>query len=207
MKPKVICIGANKTGTTSLNQLFINQGYRCGDQLQGEMLIKHYAAGNWKPIIDLVATADFFQDLPFSAMHTYKHVAHHYPGAKFILTLRSSADEWYESLLRYHATKFGDGVHAPNKAQLEAATYRYPGFAWDANRALYTSPESDPYHRPTLVAWYENHLAEARVFFAERPGQFLEIEISDAQAAAKIAFFAGLENTTILPHLNKWPGK
>jgi hypothetical protein len=205
--PKIICIGANKTGTTSLNAFFAAHGYRCGDQRQGEMLIKEYAVANWKLIIDFVSTADFFQDLPFSARHTYKHIAEYFPDAKFILTRRRTAAEWYESLIRYHAVKFGDGVDAPDMAQLKAATYRYPGFAWEANRVLYGSPESDPYHRATLMAWYDDHLAEARAFFAGRPEQFLEIEISDAEAAAKIAFFAGFENNSTLPHLNKWPGK
>ncbi len=207
MKPLVICIGANKTGTTSLNAFFEMNGFRCGNQMKGEMLVKDYAAGNWQPIVDFVGTADFFQDIPFSARHTYRHIFPAYPSAKFILSRRQSADEWYTSLVRFHAGRFGDGLSAPTADQLRKATYRYPGFVWEAHCALFGTPDDNPYHYQSMIDWYETHLQEVRTFFAGRPEQLLEIEISDPLAATKIAIFAGFENTATLPHLNKWPVK
>ncbi len=202
---KVFCIGANKTGTTSLNEFFRVHGYRVGEQPLAELLfVKCARADRWDELTEFVRTADFFQDLPFSARHTYRHLSDAFPKSLFLLSTRSSAEEWYNSLIAFHAAKFGDGLHPPTKAQLKAATYRYPGFAWEANRLLYSSPEEDPYRKDNLIQWYTTHLYEARTWFAERPGRMLEINIAHHEAAQTIADFAGFElRMPALPHLNK----
>lgn len=201
----VFCIGANKTGTTSLRAFFAAHGYACGDQAEGERIFaKAYPAGHWEAIVDFARTADFHQDLPFSAAKTYEALDKAFPDARFILTHRNSAAEWYRSLTRFHAVKFGDGTHPPTAAQLKAATYRYPGFMWDANRALYDSPADDPYREEDLTRWYAQHLTDARSYFAGRPN-LLDINLSASDAAARIAHFAGFEAQVPLPHLNRTP--
>ncbi len=208
---KVFCIGANKTGTTSLLEFFKHHGYHCGNQAHGEMVfIETYAKKDWQAIIDFAESATFHQDLPFSAAHIYEALDAAFPDALFILSKRKSADEWYDSLTRFHARKFGNGVDPPNAAQLKAAQYRYPGFMWDINRLLYDSPPEDPYHKPSLTGWYETHLRDSRVYFsrneAAQNGQsnLLEIEISAPDAAKKIADFVGFDcRLHKLPHLNR----
>ncbi len=201
---KVFCIGANKTGTTSLAAFFRAHGYTVGDQAAGERLFAGRRAPDYRErVIALAATADFFQDLPFSGDDSYTFLAEAYPRAKFILTKRSSADAWYRSLTVYHAKKFGNGTELPTAEMLKKATYRYPGFMWDANRALYPSPPEDPYRKSDLTAWYEDRIKAARNFFSGKE-RYLEIEIEDPAAAKKIADFAGFEaRLPILPHLNR----
>lgn len=201
----VFCIGANKTGTTSLRAFFAAHGYSCGDQAEGERIFaRSYPTSDWKAMVDFARTADFHQDLPFSAAKTYEALDKAFPDALFILTHRSSAAEWYRSLTRFHADKFGDGTRPPTAAQLQAATYRYPGFMWEANRALYDSPDGDPYREQDLTRWYDQHLADARTYFAGRPS-LLDINLSEPNAAERIARFAGFEAQVPLPHLNRTP--
>lgn len=200
---KIFCIGANKTGTTSLAAFFRAHGYRCGDQAAGERLYTDRASPDYpERLLELTGTADFFQDLPFSGDDAYTFLAEAYPSAKFILTKRSSAEVWYRSLTDFHAQKFGNGTDPPGAVELQKATYRYPGFMWDANRALYASPPDDPYRKSDLIAWYEGRIETARNFFSGKES-FLEIAIEDPHAAKKIADFAGIEcRLPILPHLN-----
>lgn len=208
---KVFCIGANKTGTTSLAAFFRAHGYTVGDQAAGELLFTDRAAPDYgERVIALAATAGFFQDLPFSGDDAYTFLAEAYPRAKFILTKRSSAEVWYRSLTEYHAKKFGNGTEPPTANMLKKATYRYPGFMWDANRALYPSPPEDPYRKADLTAWYIKRISDVRSFFSAKsgpvgsPGRCLEIDIKDPAAAKKIAEFAGFEpRLPILPHLNR----
>jgi hypothetical protein len=101
-KGKIFCIGMNKTGTTSLEKFMELHGYACGDQVSGELLLTDFASGNFQSIIDFCQTADFFQDLPFSAPNCYKVLRVNYPDAKYILTVRDSAETWYNSLVRFH---------------------------------------------------------------------------------------------------------
>ncbi len=45
-----------------------------------------------------------------------------FPGSKFILTIRNSPEQWYESLTRFHAVLFGHD-RIPTSDDLKAATY------------------------------------------------------------------------------------
>jgi len=202
--PKVFCIGANKTGTTSLLDFFRSNGFSCGDQAEGERLFAQCEVPEYRDaVIAFSEKAEFFQDLPFSASDTYKILDEAFEDALFVMTRRSSAEDWYQSLTRFHAVKFGDGIHPPTRTQLKKAVYRYPGFMWDANRALYNSPPDDPYRKTDLIAWYENRLREARAYFRDRDN-YLEIEISDPDAGKKISEFVGfVPLLPILPHLNR----
>jgi len=88
---KVFCIGANKTGTTSLAMFFRSINYKVGNQEEGELLLKEWSIRNFGPIIELAKTADFFQDIPFSCPYTYQALDMAFPAAKFILSVRDSS--------------------------------------------------------------------------------------------------------------------
>ena len=45
---KVFCIGANKTGTTSLGMFFRSINYRIGNQEEGELLLKEWSIRNFE---------------------------------------------------------------------------------------------------------------------------------------------------------------
>ena len=96
-KPKVFCIGLNKTGTTSLKKESGLQGYTVGNQRQAELLFDDWVKRDFKRIIRYCHTAEFFQDAPFSYPYTFIALDQAFPGSKFILTLRDNADEWYYS--------------------------------------------------------------------------------------------------------------
>lgn len=201
--PKVFCIGFNKTGTTSLEHFMKENGFKCGSQAEGELLIKAYANELWGEIIDFCHTAEFFQDLPFSAPKTAEILLENFPDAKYILTVRRSADEWYRSITEFHRIKFGENGNLPTKQDLMRAEYRYRGFAWDANRALYDSPENAPYNKQSLLDAYDNHIANVKEIFSEKQN-LLIIDISKAEAVEKLSEFLGIKSKIkTMPWLNK----
>lgn len=155
-KPKIFCIGQNKTGTTSLKQTFEQLGYLVGSQRSGELLLPNYIDGNFKPIIQYCRTAQVFQDIPFSLPKTYEIVDKAFPNSKFILSIRDSPEQWYKSITNFHGKMFGGG-NVPSLNDLKNADYVYKGFMWDANRAIYDSPETDPYQKQILLNSYENY--------------------------------------------------
>ena len=101
--------GANKTGTTSVAAALDALGFTLGDQPTAERLIDDWAVRDFDGIVSYCRSADAFQDIPFSLDYTYQAVDQAFPGAKFILTVRSSAADWYESLTRSHAGIVGRG--------------------------------------------------------------------------------------------------
>ena len=96
-KPKIFCIGRNKTGTTSIKRAFQDLGYRVGKEETAFTFMHSYAKRDFRPIIRFCRTAQVFEDIPFSLFYTYQAVDYAYPGSKFILTIRDSADQWVNS--------------------------------------------------------------------------------------------------------------
>lgn len=178
-------------------------GFICGNQPKGELLINAYTTGNWSEIISFCNSAEFFQDLPFSAPKTARVLLEKFPDAKYILTIRGSAEQWYSSITEFHKIKFGENGEIATKQDLMKAEYRYKGFAWDANRALYDSPENEPYRKEDLVLAYENHIANVMKLFSGKQN-LLIIDISKPDAVEKINAFLGIKSKIkTMPWLNK----
>ncbi len=182
-------------------------GFDCGDQASGELLMRDYSNKNWKPIIEFCQTATFFQDLPFSAPQTTRELLEAYPRAKFILTQRLSTDAWYQSICRFHKIFFKAAGQTPTAEELKASPYRYPGFAWEANRALYNSPSTDPYNERILKNCYEVHNEEIKALFAGNDN-FLALSIEDSNAIPKLEAFLDIKSKiNQMPWLNKTASK
>ena len=190
----------NKTGTTSLAAFMEMHGYTCGDQTEGELLMRAYAENDFQPIYDFCETAEFFQDLPFSAPRTFEKLTEKFPDALYILTVRDSAELWYASLVRFHERVFGTPL---NRETLQKANYRYPGFAWEANRLLYRSPEDNPYRQEDLMADYKAHIKRVEAHFLHQ-NNLLKINLNEENAVEKLSSFLEIEpRVETMPWLNK----
>jgi hypothetical protein len=179
-KQKIFCVGCNKTGTTSLEVALRELGYIMGDQATAELLtIQYWGKRDFRRIIRYCYTAQAFQDVPFSKPYTYQALDMAFPNSKFILTVRDSSDQWYNSITRFHAKMWEKNGRIPTKKDLQQASYRYKGMAWDANRLSYTSPEDDPYRKADLVAYYERHNAAVIEYYRHRPGDLLVLNVAE----------------------------
>lgn len=88
-RPKVFCVGRNKTGTTSIAKALRALGFKVGDQARAETLIEDWARRDFRKIVRYCRTADAFQDVPFSWPHTFEALDQAFPQSKFILTVRT----------------------------------------------------------------------------------------------------------------------
>lgn len=181
---KVFCIDLGKTGTTSLDRALTDLGYQLGDQVNAESLLPAYAIRNFKPIIEFCLTADAFQDAPFAYPFTYIALDQSFPNARFILSVRNNAEQWYQSLIRFHGNLFADG-RIPSKQDL--MNWHNPN-VWKANRILLNTPEDDLYHKPSLISYYERHNADVRDYFRHK-SNLLELNVSDRGAYVEFCRF------------------
>lgn len=98
-KPKIFCIGVNKTGTTSLARALTELGIIVGKQKLAERLIHDWARRDFRRLFLYCHTAQAFQDVPFSLPFTFQALDQHFPGSKFILTVRDTPKQWFQSAL------------------------------------------------------------------------------------------------------------
>lgn len=193
-KTKYFCIGRNKTGTTSLKHAFQDLGFIVGSQPEAERLtMAHYFDGEFDAIIDYCRGAQVFQDVPFSYPETYKHLDKAFPGSKFILSVRDDAEQWYRSLTRFHAKRFGTDGQLPTAQQLKDATYVQPGRMYSMLRLNGTTDE-DPYNKDILIANYERHNREVIEYFKDRPDDLLVINVSTPGDYLRLVEFIGVDS-------------
>lgn len=193
-KRKVFCIGLNKTGTTSLNKAMQDLGYVSGNQHKAEKLIHTWAIRDFKRIIRYCYSAQFFQDIPFSLPYTYVSLDQAFPGSKFILTIRDSPDDWYNSLTSFHAKMWGKDGKLPTKEDLKNSFYGKLGGPWEANRLFYNTPENDPYNKEKLKDFYIQHNKNVIDYFRHRSADLLILNVADKKAYTKLCDFLRIEN-------------
>lgn len=199
-KPKIFCIGLNKTGTTSFHRALHREGMKLGDQVVAERLLSHYMEGDFEPIVRYCKTARAFQDAPFSFPDTYRHLYRAFPDAKFILTLRNSADQWYESLLRFTAQRMGK---VPTLADLSESTYCRKGWMYDVHRTLYgEGVEFD--NKIVKLEAYNRHAADVQHFFQDKPGRLLVLNMAEKGSFRSFCDFLEIRSTySDFPWANK----
>ena len=201
---KVFVIGRNKTGTTSLGQLLSALGYRLGPQSRGVGMLPDWARRDFAPLVAFCRTADAFQDIPFSLDWTYVALDQAFPGAKFILTVRDSPQDWFDSLVRFHTALIGKG-RVPTADDLRAHPTREPGALWTAHQLIFGVDETTLYDRATYLEHYRSHIRNVRAYFRHRPDALLVVNPGGPDALRRVCRFLGVEAPAgmAMPHANR----
>ena len=189
-KPKIFCIGRNKTGSTSIAKALRDLGIIVALQSPAEKLLRDWAKRDFKRIIRFCYTAQAFQDVPYSLPFTFQALDVKFPGSKFILTVRNNSLQWYSSLTRFHSKLFGGDI-IPDYNALKRAQYCYPGFMLEANRLIYQTPDDDLYNKAIMIEHYEFHNRNVMEYFRHRPDDLLVINLAEKGAYAKFCKFIG----------------
>ncbi len=93
---KVIGIGLNKTGTTTLAECFRLLGYKNHVSCRPDLLAL-YKNGNLAPIYEIIEHNETFEDWPFPLI--YREIFFKFGScARYILTKRQNAITWLTSL-------------------------------------------------------------------------------------------------------------
>ena len=159
---KVFVIGLQKTGTTSVQYALSLLGYRVGGTLRpGELTIPE---GLLNKVIELSHRYDAAADHPWSLF--FRELDAEHPGSRFILTTRDP-DHWYSSVCKH----FGD-------TENRMRTWIYGPGAPTENRERY-------------IDRLLRHEREVREYFADRPGDLIEIEVARGHGWAEICPFIG----------------
>ena len=194
-RTKIFCIGRNKTGTTSLKKAFEELGYLVGKQEDAEVLYdRYYFKGEFLQIIKYCESSQVFQDVPFSCPETYKYLDKAYPGSKFILTVRNDADQWYQSLTRFHAKMFGSNGQVPDVEDLKKAIHNRKGFMYNTVK-LHGTSDTDPYNKEIMMSHYDKYNKDVKEYFKARRDDLLIINVAEDDAYTEFLQFLGITSS------------
>jgi hypothetical protein len=189
-KKKIFCIGLNKTGTTSWAQAMTDLGYLVGNERAAEIFLDDWVEKKYSRIYRFCRSAQAFQDVPFSLPGMYLKLHQKFPDSRFILTVRDSAQQWYQSVVRFHAKAWSAPGHCPpTPGDLENAVYVYRGWPAVFCRQVFQTPIEDPYNRDMLLKFYRNYTDSICEYFSTYPDAFLQINVAAPGALKKMCGF------------------
>lgn len=177
MNIKVIGLGFQKTGTSSLREALKILGFKVKDTSQRALL--PILRGNDKKIKRILEGFNAFEDTPWYII--YEKLDNWYPNSKFILTIREEKD-WFKSVNRH----IGD--------------LKNPMHEW-----IYGKGKGLPKNNEkNTIEVYNNHNTKVMEYFKDRPNDLLIIDFSKNQGWKEICNFL---NKNIpdekFPHANK----
>lgn len=186
----------NKTGTTSLNYEFQRLKIKVGNQNTAESLFDDYKIGKLDKLFQYCNQSTFFQDVPFSIPNFYKILDNKFPKSKFILTIRSSADEWYESLIRFHSMtpNIPSNGNLPTSDDLKESNYVRKGWLFDVHTTIFGVSENNLYDRNTLIDTYNTHIADVLEYFKNRKNDLLILDLSKNSSYTEFTKFIGVSS-------------
>lgn len=199
-RPKVFCVGANKTGTTSVGAFLTQAGYKLAPQIPAERLIEKWAIRDFAKIGAFCRRFEAFQDVPFSLDFTFQYLDQIFPNSKFILTIRSSADEWLESYKRFTKKILG-GDKSITRENLEKIDYNYRGFFLRSLDLIYGEC-TDPFQDDVYKQNYLYHNYSIQCYFQNRTDKLLTINLADKDSSRKLCSFLDIKYDQNIPHLN-----
>lgn len=167
---KVFCIGMSKTATKSLNDALNQLGIRTRHWLPQPRVIEQLELGD----LQLEALAEYDGLTDVIGIRWYKELDRTYPGSKFILTVREK-EEWLASIANFWP--FDD----PYKRQRAHYYYRISVFG------------CLDFKRDHFWDVYQDHVTAVRKYFADRPGDLLELDICGGDGWEVLCPFLGIE--------------
>jgi hypothetical protein len=161
---KIVGIGLNKTGTTTLGIALETLGYDViGCKRKNFQL---WRAGHFDSLLNgVMEDYDAFEDWPWPLM--FRRIDQHFEDhVRFILTRRKSAEAWYQSLVK-HARSTGP-------TEYRRVVYGFP------------LPETNP---QAHKQFYEEHLHSVRSYFKEKPHKLLEVAWDEGHGWEELCTF------------------
>jgi hypothetical protein len=204
---KIICLGLNKTGTSSLARSLKNIGLTTWDDHNPiyNLNFSHYTFANSAvgTTIDLIEKldVDFYQDIPFSCPGISEKIIKIFPQSKYILTKRDNTKQWVESVKNFWSVFFEDNKFTPNVIKyaehytrnfgdLPELSYLLTMFeSWKINE--YGGSIDDK-----LAQVYESHNLSVKNTLTANNCDWIEINVAQQNEFKKLTDWLNIDNQT-----------
>jgi len=211
-KRKIICVGLNKTGTTSLAKGLKNLGLKGYPENIGHQFLTHSvlndSIGSTISAIEDVQY-DFYEDMPFSFPDVYKRVFKTFPNEKYIITVRDNVDKWVKSCMNF----YGDAIDTKRLISFDNRVPYSHMYCGIETHKVYN------WGHPMFKSWgidnvdnieeklrnvYLKHIKDFIEFMEDNGGDYLVVNVARENELKKIADWLDIDTElNDFEHLNK----
>ena len=195
----IICIGLNKTGTSS----FVSGVKKLGYNMFGEGTQLFYLSSNvyhndWFPTLSVLNNPRYnlFNDNPFSFPNAVQKIYPYRPDDIYVLTIRKNPETWFNSCYNFY----------PNlKSKLSVKDSSVIDYRWSNDdqktlvNHLYPMFDSWDLHdlknlKERLIDVYEKHIEDTVNFFKGKIANFEIVDVSEKGSLGKFSKWIGIES-------------
>lgn len=173
-KPKVFCVGFQKTGTTSLFAALSELGYRTAAVIGRDLSAAELQKNGGKLCVETARNFDAVQDMPWPLF--YQDLDSAYPKSKFILTVRD-AESWFGSIEKHFGSE-------PSTMQ----EFIY------GEEAMFPAGNKERY-----LQVYNSHNQQIRDYFADRPNDLLVMDLAKGDGWSALCEFLEYDKPIKMP--------
>ena len=212
---KLFCIGANKTGTSTLETVLRLYGYDLpNQQLQEARLTEACGRNDYSELKDFCQKYDAFQDLPFSHGFTFIAADALFPNSRFILTERDPED-WFRSVCSFHKKVFQVEDLSEVSEEMVKSTFRYiyPEYMHMYKQLFLTEVHEGRirvrwdllYNQDYYISEYLARNNAVKKYFSRSQEKLLVIDITQQKTTTEICRFLSIPGdiTMNMPIINK----
>ena len=190
--PKVVCVGLNKTGTSSIMEAWKLLGLKGIYDLQIyniTYLTERVINKRYKEVLEIASRYTCLKDRPWNVGNCYEVLDEHFTGSKFILTVRDE-EEWWKSV--HNWLSFTNRRHPTEEQRLRKIKLYLRHF------------ESEKFDKESFIKYYRKYNDEVRDHFKGRI-EFLEIDVCKGEGWERLCPFLGFDKIPAVefPHVNK----
>lgn len=165
---KIINVGMEKTGTTSIASALEKLGYSVQGQDLTAFLLNISREEMLEAARGQLLSHDALQDYPWFLI--YRELEQEYPDAKFILTERDP-EKWIASCENY-----------------------YRGYLRPPLKVVFGHAAVTPENRDHFLSVYKDHNTHVRSYFADKPDKLLIMDLSKGDGWDKLCKFIGVND-------------
>lgn len=212
---KIFGIGANKTGSTTLEAVLKLYGLTLPNQKEQEARTTFPSfRTDYEALRSFVSRYDAFQDLPFSEGDTYIALDALFPNSKFILTERDP-EKWFDSMCRFHKKIFRvENLQSLSEQDVKnKLSYLFPGYLHQYKRRLLTvfsggamkTDWSLIYDKEHYISEYLSRNNRIKKYFMDAQDKLLVLDITTLKDTALLCDFLNIPEKFVveMPHANK----
>lgn len=196
----IICVGLNKSGTSSFTSAMESFGYQSfSENQQFQFVAPEVYHGDYGKLFSILNNPQFnlFNDKPFSFPKIYQEIYKQRPNDVYVLTLRKDSETWVKSVLNFY-----DSVH--HKNLLKDSSFMTTRFTDESFRYLLNplvtlfdswGLKNGDDLSTKLLEVYEKHKDDCLEFFKNKPNNFQVVEIEKKGELKRFTDWLGIENS------------
>lgn len=202
-KSKIVCIGLNKTGTTSFQKGLEKLGLSFfPDYTALVNLTPSFYHGDIRTILSVLDNPKFdaYEDMPFALPSFFKKIYEYRPNDIYVLTVRENTEKWVESFKKYHDWLIRDGLDIQNN--IHPLSLSVQNVSIETNLKNFITPLFEEYGLFSdgeidlkLRNLYENYNREVIEFFKNKPkSKFIVLDVSKNGELKRFTDWIDLKN-------------